>query len=349
MLSKSLKNSVNYDDKLLNTLENYRLGCVKPIELSLGKYGDLFTQTLYTLMKSRLSLTDQVVMQKAAIAREDALIAVRRQEFALAEKLFALSRAPLESNSLSLEASLLHRSLLEQSESYLDYRRGDFKQVYTRTCEALAIDSVLEDEYGYSILHIHRIQLLHNLVRTKARCTHFNAAIELASQLLGYLEGRNENLPFPGIWGSERVASQSREIVAATFAQIASEIAIILAGKDLDVASQLLAIVLRHIPLHASSYYCGHPRAYAWLSLKHAFVNNDIDNFLEAAPYFLVQGRTDTPLLWYATVVDVVAIFNNFNFPNTELLKQEIASDALEWKFLPPKFLSLLKSPISHH
>lgn len=174
MLSKQLNSDINYDNIFTKIQESYRLGCAKPIQLSLYKYGDLFTHTLYTRMKRRLSLTDQVIMQQAAFFREDALMAVRSSEFTKAFRLFALSRALLELNSVSLECILLNKSLLEQSEAYLDYRRGDFNRVYTRTYEALVIDSFLEDEYDYFILHIHRIQLLHNLVRTEARRAYFS-------------------------------------------------------------------------------------------------------------------------------------------------------------------------------
>jgi hypothetical protein len=297
-----------YNDLLETTLKNYRLGRTKPIQFVLEKYGDFFTHRLYLLMKSRLPQEDRVIMQQAASARENAVMAVRRGELVMAEHLFAEARAPLESNSLSPEGSLLHRSFLEQAEAYLDYCNGDFDRVYTRTSVALAIDVVLEKEYGYEILHIHRIQLLHNLVRTEARSMCCDRAIELAAQLLAYLEGSLEVLPFPGFWGFEYVVRQPKEVVAATFAQITSEVAVILAGNPPQLASSLLAVVRHHIQFQAYGSHHGHPRAYAWFLLKEAFVGNDIAAFLERAPHFLAEGPGDTPLLWYATVIDLVAL-----------------------------------------
>lgn len=334
---------LNFCNELLETtLENYRLGCAKPIQFALEKYGDSFTHTLYMQMKNRLPLTDQVLMQQAANARENAVMAARRGELVMAERLFTEARAPLESNSLSLEGRLLHRSFLEQAETYLDYRNGDFDRVYARTSEALAIDVVLEEEYGYKILHIHRIQLLHNLVRTEARRMRFEHAIELASQLLAYLEGVLEVLPFSGFWGSEYVVHQPKEVVAATFAQIASEVAVILAGKNPQLASEMLAVVKHHIQLQACGSHYGHPRAYAWFLIKEAFVGNDIATFLERASHFLAEGRTDTPLLWYATVVDLVALCNDFDEPCSLVVKREVALDAASWKLFPQRFFALL-------
>ncbi|MGF1676791.1 MAG: hypothetical protein ACFCUV_24390 [Rivularia sp. (in: cyanobacteria)] len=281
-------------------------------------------------------------MQQAANTRENALMAVRRGEFVIAEHLFAKARTPLESNLLSPPSSLLHQSFLEQAEAYLDYRKGDFDQVYTRISVALELDAVLEEKYQYEIMHIHRIQLLHNLVRTEARQMRYYRAIELAAQLLAYLEGTLKVLPFPGFWDFEHVVSQPKELLAATFAQIASEIAAILAGKSPQLARELLAIVGHHIPLQFPEYNHGHPRAYDWFVLKKSFLENDIATFLEQASHFLAKGCTDTPLLWYATVVDFVALCNDFDEPFSLLVKQEVATDAISWKFLPQTFSVLL-------
>jgi hypothetical protein len=331
-----------YKNTLETTIQNYRLGRVKPIQLVLNKYGDFFTHRLYLLMNSRLPQEDQVIMQQVASARENAVMAVRRGEFVMAEHLFAKARTLLESNLLSLESSLLHQSFLEQAEAYLDYRKGDFDQVHARTSVALEIDAVLEEKYEYEIMHIHRIQLLHNLVRTEARRMRYHSAIELASQLLAYLEGVIKVLPFPGFWDFEHVVSQPKELLAATFAQIASEIAVILAGKSPKLARELLAVVRHHIPPQLQEHGHGHPRAYDWFLLKKSFLENDIATFLEQASHFLAEGCTDTPLLWYATVVDVVALCNDFDESFSLLVKQEVATDAISWKFLPQTFPFLL-------
>lgn len=331
-----------YQHVLKTTLQNYRLGRVKPIQFVLHKYGDFFTHRLYLRMESRLPQEEQVIMQQAANTRENALMAVRCGEFVMAEHLFAKARIPLESNLLSPESSLLHRSFLEQAEAYLDYRKGDFEQVHTRTSVALAIDAVLEEKYEYKIMHIHRIQLLHNLVRTEAKQMCYNQAIELAAQLLAYLEGAIKTLPFPGFWGFEYIVSQPKELLAATFAQIASEIAVILAGKSPQLARELLAVVRQHIPPQLQEHYHGHPRAYGWFLLKKSFLENDIAKFLEQASHFVAEGCTDTPLLWYAAVVDFVALCNDFDEPFSLLVKQEVTTDAISWKFLPQTFSVLL-------
>ncbi|MEI2582512.1 hypothetical protein [Scytonema sp. PRP1] len=329
----------SYSRLLETTLKQYQIGCAKPIELGSS---DLFHQILQTQIKSRLSLTEQALISQGGNTRDQAVIAARRGQFATAQQLFAEAHAPLESNLLSREARLLYESFLEQSESYLDYRLENFDQVRIRIDNALAIDTILEEEYGYGILHIHRIQLLHNIVRTYARQMWLDCAVELASQLLAYLQGVLEELPFSGSWSSEQIARQSPEVVAATFTQISCEIAIILAGKKRQIARYLLTIAHYYVQLQANSKSQDDQQAYAWFIIKQAFVDNNIATFLEKASQFLALGRTQTFLLWYAIVVDIVTLCDEIKLPEAKLLRQKITKDAVKWEYLPQRFLPLM-------
>jgi hypothetical protein len=336
---------LDFDCNLLETtLASYRQGYTKPTEITSEISGDSFNHNLQTLIESRFPLTDQLLMHRARNARYQALSATRRGQFITAERLFTEAHATIQLNKLSTEGMLLYKSFLIQAETYLDYCRGDFVRVYTRTFEALEIDVILEEEYGYKILLLHRIQLLHNLVRTDAQRMYFEQAVDLASHLLSYLKGTVEVLPIQSLWGSKRVACLPSELVAAMFAQITGEIALILAGKNSEVALDLFAIAARNLKLQASDDCICHLQAYAWLLLKQAFVDNNITSFLEQSSNFLAKGRTDIPLLWYATVIDLIALCDKLNIPNSKLLRQEIARDTVTWQYLPKKFSLLLCS-----
>nr|AVH79640.1 hypothetical protein [Nostoc sp. PCC 8009] len=182
---------------------------------------------------------------------------------------------------------------------------------------------------------------MHNLVRIDAACMELYRAIKLAFQILGYLEGILETLPIPGLWGYERLQRQRAEFVAAMFAQVTSEIAIILSGKDRQFVSDLLTIGSTYMPIYSDSIYHCHPQAYAWLLVKQAFINHEVTNFLERAADFLAQGSSDTPLLWYATLADLVALCDELALPESNLLKQEIVKDAATWKGVLRRLLSL--------
>jgi tetratricopeptide (TPR) repeat protein len=337
------KSTTEYYRELFHaTVKNYQQGCAKPLQLAPETSDRLADKKSQALIEKRLPLTDQLIMRRFDNARTRGLIATRSGNLIMAERAFTAARAPLLLSKLSLEGSLLYQSLLEQAASYLDYRQGNFDQARNRIYEALAIDLVLEEEYEYDMLLLHRIQLVHNLARIDANCMYLERAIELICRILNYLEGTSEALPIPGDWGYERVTRQPVELVTAMFAQVTSEIAIILAGKNSQVVRHLFVVISTNLQLQTCNNYCCHPRAYSWLLVKQAFASNDFANFLELASQFLNEGRADIPLLWYATVIDLVALCDELDLPDSKVFRQDVASLATTWEYLPQKFFSLL-------
>ncbi|MBH8563494.1 hypothetical protein I8748_15085 [Nostoc sp. CENA67] len=323
------------------SLKSYRLGNAKTIGSQLKLSGDSIDESLSMLMRTRLSSTDRLLISKFSNARQRGLLAARRGDFNAAESAFTAARLLLKLKQLSDEGSLLYQSFLEQAEAYLDYRRGEFEQARNRIYQALEIDMILEEKYGYEIVLFGRIQLVHNLVRIDAGCMELHRSTKLAFQILGYLDGILDTLPIPGLWGYERVKRQRAEFVAAMFAQVTGEIATILAGKDRQFVSDLLTVGSNYMPICPDETYHCHPQAYAWLLVKQAFINHEVATFLERASEFLAKGSNDTPLLWYATLADLVALCDELALPESNLLKQEIVKDAATWKGIPQRLLSL--------
>ena len=332
-----------YSKLTQNTLINYRQGCVKPIEPLVTDSFALFYNDWETFIKSQLSLTDQRLFNRLEKIRTKGLNAARQGDLIKAEQHFKAARLRLKLDKLSTLSSLLFKSALERSEAYLDYRLGDFNKARNRTCKILENYVFLEEEYGYEILFLRRLQLLCNLLQLEAGCKRYESAIELGSQLLSYLEGRLEVLPFLGDWKSDRIIHQSPELMTATFALVTCEIAKILVAKNHQLVEKLFAIVSINLKLQANNNYYCHPRSYSWLLIKQAFVNKDIPKFLELAANFLEEGRADTPLLWYATVIDLVSVCDELKLLESQLIKQEILKDSVNWKDCPPKFLSILR------
>jgi hypothetical protein len=188
------------ENHLQTTLECYYLGRDKTTDFLAEVSADSADKYLSRLMVSRLSSTDQLLISKFSNARQRGLLAARRGDLIAAEKAFAVARLLLELNKLSDEAALLYQSFLEQAEAYLDFRRHEFKQARNRIYQALEINMILEEKYGYEIALLGRIQLVHNLVRIDVGCLELNRGIKLAFQILGYLEGRLDVLPIPGLW-----------------------------------------------------------------------------------------------------------------------------------------------------
>lgn len=327
-----------YDELLQKTFLSYQQGCAKNHHISSQISGDIFSETLQTLKSRNLPLCDQLLLRRYDNAREQGLLAARHGQLAVAQHLFEEARIPLEMGKISNEGKLLHQSFLEQSEAYLDYRQNNFEQVYDRTDAALGLDVVLESEYGYDILLMHRIQLLHNLVRTEARRMNFEKAIILASELLNYLNGNLESLPTPHPWGFESLTHQPQELVCAMFAQIASEVALILAAQSRNKVHHLFKIVAEYMHLSANNRHFCHPRAHSWFLVKLAIAQNNIDSFLQRAANFLAEGVADTPLLWYSIILDWLDLCNRLGRVN---LSQEIAADAVISNYFPPQMIPL--------
>lgn len=333
----------NINFKLIkNTLKSCKKGYLKPIQLSFSDYFALFYSDWQTFIESQLSLTEQHSFNRLEKIRTRGLNAARQGNLIKAEQHFKAARLRLKLDKLSTLSSLLFKSALERSEAYLDYRLGDFDKARNRTFGILETYVFLEKEYGYEILFLRRLQLLCNLVQLEAGCMRYEYAINLASQLLSYLEGKLEVLPVPGNWGCDRIMRQSPELMAATFALVTCEVAKILVQKNHQLVKKLFAIVSFNLQLQANNNCYCHPRSYSWLLVKQVFVNKDIPKFLELAANFLEQGRADTPLLWYATVIDLVSVCDELELSESQLLKQEILEDSVNWEDCPQKFLRVL-------
>ena len=343
MCSMPCQPITNFNSELIqSTLKSYRQSCVKPIEPPVTDFFALFYNDWQTFIESQLSLTDQWFLNNLETIRTRGLNAARQGNLIKAEQYFELARTRLKLDKLSNIGSSLFKSALERSEAYLDYRLGDIDKARNRTFNILETYVLLEKEYGYEILFLRRLQLLCNLVQLEAGCKRYEYAIELSSQILSYLEGKLEVLPFPGNWGRDRVMRQSPELMAATFALVTCEVAKILVEKNHQLVKKLFAIVSSNLQLQVNNNCYCHPRSYSWLLVKQAFVNKDIPKFLELVASFLGEGRADIPLLWYTTVIDLVSVCDEFRLPESQLMKQEILEDSVNWKDCPQKFLSAL-------
>jgi hypothetical protein len=326
-------------------IESYREGYNKSVQ-TLSE--DLFAQELYLLTKNDLPLKDQLLLRRYDNDLNRGLVAARQRKCSSAKQFFIEARKPLFMDNFPVEVKLLHQAFLEQAEAYLDYVHQDFESVYSRTYKALEIDVILEEEYGYTILLFQRIQLLHNLVRTEASRQNSKDAISLAFKILAYLDGKIETLPTPHSWGFELIARQPSELVGRMFAQVMSELALILACNPHD--DLLYFHILNkynywnmesseEIYLFINEKDCCHPRAHMWLLIKQAFVKKDFNTFLDLSCRFLAKGRENVPILWYSTIIDLHTLFTTIGRLD---LSKKIIADAVNWNDLPKKLRIVL-------
>jgi len=198
-------------------LEAYRKGSSQPPSDQRAASGQAFDDVLVAATMRRLSLTDQVLMRKCSAARDRGLAAARRGRLQIADQACAEARTVAASGALSAEAKLLTNALHSPIEAYVDYRRGEHERACAHLNEAAEADVLLETVHGYKILHLHRIQLVHNLMRLRVRYDGLEAALAVGATLLSYLERTRESLPLPGSWDPAQLDHIPPALVSSSF------------------------------------------------------------------------------------------------------------------------------------
>lgn len=334
----------SYNELIQVALKNYRQGLQQPKQIKLKNAGDSLKQKAHDIIKFRLSSEDQLAMSQFTIALNQGLAAARCNQFILADRFFVESQGYLRSKMLSTEARLICQSFQEAAQAYLDYCQNSFEDAQKHILKTLDIDILLEENYGYDklILHAHRLEMIINLTRIHFRAMNFEHAMDLASCTLGYLTGIVAFLPFSGEWSLELAALLPPELAKAHLQTITCEIVLNLAGKNRQLADHFFKIASHHL-LSENDGNCHYqPGIKAWFLVKEAFINKNVSKFLELASQFLEEGGSNTPLLWYATVIDLVTVCEEVYFPDLELVRQEIGQDATTWEYFPAEIFSLL-------
>lgn len=327
-------------------LKSYQVGLKKSDK---NPFIDTFYSDWQIFIETQLPVTDKLTFNRLNAIRTQGINAARAGDFVTAEKCLSSVHSRLLVDRISDQGSLIYKSLLKAAESYLDYKYGNFEEAREQTFEALKIYEHLEEEYKYEIIFLRRLQLVCNLVRLEGRSMNYERAIELACHLLNYLQGNSDVISIPGSWGYEPIARQSPKLISATYALIVGEIAEIFAGKQDQHQKDLFAIIAAELKLQNDDSQQCHRRAYSWLFVKQAFINKNIPEFLEMSSCWLSEGRADTPLLWYAIVIDWIDLLDRLNLPKKELFRQKIIEDANTWQNCPPHFLSLLDMSLNKH
>lgn len=313
----------------------YLKGSQKPIQKNPP---DEFGRLVNMKMEKRLPLNVSAVTHLCFGLAENGLAAVRKGDISTAERIFQAANLLLQSEAMTQESYLLGKSFCEAAMAYLDYRHGNFEKAQIRVQEALSCDLILEKEYDYDILHIHRIQLAHNLMRIMIRQECFQEGLALGCQLLNYMENKVKVLPIPVEWNSSMLRGLSPQLLDRMFALITVEIALALAkSKSLSVTVMSTGM---HWHTAATCYLC--PPAHRWLKAKDALINHDERNFLREATQFLVNGPGEYPRLWYAFLADVVTFCDQIDLIKAKHLKDAIIKDITSIKDIPIEFRQII-------
>ncbi len=292
-----------------------------------------------------LSVVDRLLISQFENARSRGILATRRKDLDAAKRFFADARSLLNTKLLSKEGHLWYQSSMDQGESFLDCRYGNFEQARQKLFHSLSIDLELEDHYGHHNLVLHRIQQVHNLARVEAYDSQPQKAIRLLLEVLSYLDGEVDTLSVPGTWGYRRIACQPVTHVTAMFLQVASEIALIMAGLSCEEAGNLFTAAAENFLKLTNRKSC-HPYVYQWLLLKLDYSREDLHVFLSRVADFIAQKHhPGTGLLYYGILIDLVTVCDELDTLVANKLKTEIVNDVIiNPQKIYPKFLSLLQT-----
>lgn len=231
---------------LSKAFEAYLIGVTKPIQSNHMITGDAFNNILFSIIDTRLPLDNQLLLYQSYHLRDQGLAAAQKGDLINSERFFKGVETMLLSKKLARESFLLAKSYYEAGIAYLDYRNSNFDKATARIYEALACDVALEEEFGYSILHLHRLQLAHNLMRVYVRQAFLEEALNIGYQLLDYMEGKIVSLSIPTPWDSSKLKPLPKEQVNGMFIQVTYEIVLLLAGNDTMNTSEAFAGARSH-------------------------------------------------------------------------------------------------------
>ncbi|HEY5027006.1 MAG TPA: hypothetical protein VIK39_01235 [Candidatus Angelobacter sp.] len=284
-------------------------------------------------VKANLPVFDRVYMDRCEKGYSEGFDAALGGKLQFAKEAFAMADAILESKPLFYESRLLSKAFLRAAQAYLDYAVKDFIQARNRLQEAMQCDEILETKFGYTILHIHRVHLVENIMRSEFQAGRKCEAFALAQALLLYLAGINQELPIPGKWGQELLGKIAPKILHSKLVGITADMAQYLAFMDPIVAREFFLLVAA--PLNSGNPEFLQADVLEWFVLKEMYLNGAPADFLSRASEFLAQGPRAVPALWAAVTLDVVVACEAL--PDSEMARKQILAGAVNWGFIPRK------------
>jgi hypothetical protein len=226
-------------------------------------------------------------------------------------------------------------SIIESYEAYLEYRLSDRRQARRRLENALDSCLLLEIRYGLTLFELHRMQLGHNLARVDWRFGFHEEAFVLAGALVGYLQGRRQDLPFHRDWRADRMQSCPTYLRQVMVVQIAGEAISHLVSHP-ETASWETFLGEAAIDDDASgSRFFADPRLWRWLRARRARLAGDRRRYFETLEEILPAGPRGLGTLYYAILID----FAEFCAAEASIAARKVVGfltrDAAKWKGFP--------------
>ncbi len=329
--------------KQLNAIRAaYAIGRLKPIRETADKEIEL---ELNKAGQAVLPPAEQELLNRCGRYRSAALQACREGKYAIAELLFAETETLLQADTFSPVGRLIAQSAHEAAVAYLDYRCGRFEIGTAHIYRVLACDETLEETYGLSVYHIHRIRVLLNLVRLKRRQGEGKEALRLGLALIDYLEQKISSLPFPTTWDARRLNHLPLAAKNFLFEQAMCEVMFLLVSQEYYLAGWP-ALLSKHTYVTSSSHCQLSPCAHLWLQAKQELQTKNLDCFCAHILPLVEAGPGGSLWFWHGIVMDVVILCKDLSLEPARLLLQDITADMSSWPWasFPPSWKRIFET-----
>jgi hypothetical protein len=310
----------------------YRVGADVPRYVPQCTSDKLLERQLWVVMRSRTAEIDRTVTRKIAGVCSKAVDNARKDP-SEARQLVSHAEVIEASHPLLYEARLLAGSFIFAAKGYIEYVCSRFDAAESCMQLCLANEAILDNNFGYGCLHLRRIHLAENIAKVYIRAGRLADGVNLAGNLLAYLNGQEETIAIGGPWSLERLVEQENELVLEKCASIAALIAEAIAGVDKEKARFLFDVTNNFGARNLTQ--CRFVRIGAWFKLTEAYLYNDLRTFLEVTEDFLRQGRLMTSPLWYSALANLLQCVSE-GIPDE--FSAEIAAKAEYWADVPKVF-----------
>ena len=295
----------------------------------------ILEQQQRAVIMASLSLENLISIKQIKKATERGLNALFQNQSLSAKQSYITANNIIQSSKLNDEASLVIKDEFNASKSYFDYRERNYESAKVNLQIALESCMALVNKYDYDFLQGRPVHLTCNLLKIEACSGNKEKAIKIACYLISIINGNHNDLLFKDIDFLKPVQHLSFKDEDFFLTQVFEEIAKLLASCQDKESNELINLATDFLeecnsPLDTQGY-----REYTWFKNKQTLAQGKINDFLEESSKFLAEGRGHCKLLWHATVLDILKIYQTIDSKISRKLQQQIIEDFAKYPYLP--------------
>ncbi|MEO8821832.1 MAG: hypothetical protein ABI267_08780 [Ginsengibacter sp.] len=190
------------------------------LENNLVKKEDYFFNNFLTELKSFLDQDSFIYVCLAIKKYNHVLDELRLNNFSSADS-YLCDMGKIVSDDYHIP-NLIITTMANNVLAYKAYKYGDREEAFKLLLNSLEIDSLLEKQ-GFSLLHFHKIQTLHNIARTYLK-QNLTSGIHLSLELMKYLSAKSGDFRLGKFIFPQKKNALSPKLCRELFLQILNDL-----------------------------------------------------------------------------------------------------------------------------